>query len=103
MVVESRYPHLVVDEQGQLKIEATRLKVRLLVEAHNSGLSPEQLRDEFDFLTLAQIHSALAYYYDHQSEVDAQIAEARYDAERLRDTFESQTVALREKLSRKGS
>jgi hypothetical protein len=32
-------------------------------------------------LTMGQIHSALAYYWDHQAMVDAQIATANANAE----------------------
>jgi hypothetical protein len=31
------------------------------------------LRDAFPDLSMAQIHAALAYYYDHQAQLDGQI------------------------------
>ena len=37
--------------------------------------SVEEMTEAFD-LTPAQIHAALAYYYDHREEIDALIAEA---------------------------
>ena len=39
--------------------------------AHNS--SPEEMHEQYPHLSLAQIHAALSYYYEHQAEVDAQI------------------------------
>lgn len=36
------------------------------------GMTPEQIAAEYP-LTLAEIHAALAYYYDHKSELDAQL------------------------------
>lgn len=98
MAIETRYPHLVVDEQGQLKIEGTRIKVRFLIELYKAGNTPEQIQKEYDFLTLAQIHSALAYYYDHQEQVDEQIAESEAEYERLRAAVEPEQRGLREKL-----
>ena len=38
------------------------------------GLIPEELVRRFPHLTLAQVHAALAYYYDHREEIDAEIA-----------------------------
>ena len=35
-------------------------------------------------LSLAQVHAALAYYYDHQAQVDAQIEQRKRDVEALR-------------------
>ena len=37
------------------------------------GWSPEELAFQHPYLTLGQIHSALAYYWDHQEELDHDI------------------------------
>jgi uncharacterized protein (DUF433 family) len=37
------------------------------------GLSAEDLVRTFPHLTLAQVHDALSYYYDHQPEIDKEI------------------------------
>ena len=34
------------------------------------GMLPEELVRTFPHLTLAQVHDALSYYYDHQAEID---------------------------------
>jgi len=39
--------------------------------AHDS--SPEEMHEQYPHLSLAQIHAALSYYYEHQAEVDADI------------------------------
>jgi len=70
------YPHIEVDEAGQAYIfgEGFRFKVRLLVEEYlATGADPSQLKDAHPFLSLSQVHSALAYYYDHKVEIDQQI------------------------------
>lgn len=36
-------------------------------------------------LTLAQVHAALAYYYEHKSEIDASIRERRSMADELKE------------------
>lgn len=36
-------------------------------------MTPQQIAHEYP-LTLSEIHAALAYYYDHKDELDAQLA-----------------------------
>lgn len=43
------------------------------------GLAPEELVERFPHLTLAQVHDALAYYYDNRQEVEADVAMNRED------------------------
>jgi uncharacterized protein (DUF433 family) len=73
--VETRYEHVVTDENGVPHIAGTTMKVVELVTAQQAyGWSPEELRFQFPYLSLGQIHSALAYYWDHQAELDQDIA-----------------------------
>lgn len=37
------------------------------------GSSPEEMHFQYQHLSLAQIHAALAYYYEHQSTLDTEI------------------------------
>ncbi len=68
------YEHVVVDEKGVARIAGTRWKVSLLVAArHAYGASPEELAYQHPDLTLGQVYSALAYYADHESELEAEI------------------------------
>ena len=39
-----------------------------------TGYTPEQICEaHYNELTLAQVHAALSYYYDHQPEIDAEL------------------------------
>ncbi|HXO20166.1 MAG TPA: DUF433 domain-containing protein [Thermoanaerobaculia bacterium] len=74
------YPHVSTDSQvmsGRPCIAGTRVRVMDVVGAYKAGVPDEQLREYFSSrtLTLSEIHSALAYYYDHQAEIDAAFAE----------------------------
>ena len=53
------------------------------------GLDPEEIRRQYPYLTLAQIYTALAYYYDHQAKMDAEIAEDLKEADRLSSEIDS--------------
>ena len=70
------YPYVEVRENGEAFIvgETFRFKVRLLVEEYlATGADAAQLQSEHPHLTLSQIHSALAYYYDHREVIDQEI------------------------------
>jgi uncharacterized protein (DUF433 family) len=66
--------HIFLDEHGAAWIDHTNVKVievALEVIAHQS--SPQEIHDQYPHLSLAQIHAALTYYYDHQEALDAKI------------------------------
>ena len=82
----TRYEHIVLDERGVPHIAGTTMKVVELVTGQVAyGWSPEELHFQFPHLTLGQIHSALAYYWDHRDELDRDIARRLAAVERLRD------------------
>jgi uncharacterized protein (DUF433 family) len=58
---------------GRPCISGTRVRVMDIVGAYKAGMSDEQLLEYFSSrpLTLSEVHAALAYYYDHQEEIDA--------------------------------
>jgi len=71
---ETRYEHIVLDADDVPRIAGTTMKVVELVTAQTAyGWSPEELRFQFPHLSLGQIHSALAYYWDHRDELDQDI------------------------------
>lgn len=64
--------HIEINQAGEAKLVGSRIKVKHLAAVKQShGYSAEQIQQEvYPHLSLAQIHAALAYYYDHQSEID---------------------------------
>jgi uncharacterized protein (DUF433 family) len=77
--------HICLDERGVAYIAGTRIKVRhVAVELQAHGASVEQLQEVYPHLSLGQIYAALAYYYDHQEQIDAEIAEAARYVEEMR-------------------
>jgi uncharacterized protein (DUF433 family) len=90
--------HVWLDERGVAWIDDTNVKVvEVALDQIAHGLSAEEIFAQHDRnLTLAQIHSALACYYDNQSEFDRAIGDQRRDYEKLR--AESLDSPLRRKL-----
>ncbi len=74
MLAETRYEHVVVNDAHVPLISGTTMKVVELVLAQAAyGWSAEELHIQFPQLTLGQIYSALAYYWDHRDELDGDI------------------------------
>src|SRR5512138_2017728 len=66
--------HIQLDDEGVAWIENTKVKViEVVLDKLAHGSSPEEMHFQYPHLSLAQIHAALAYYYDHQAELDAEI------------------------------
>jgi len=76
------YPHIEKTPSvcgGKACIAGTRIRVMDIVVLHRQGMPPEQMLEYYSSrpLTLAEIHSALAYYYDHKDEIEASFEEDR--------------------------
>jgi len=66
--------HIHLDQRGVAWIDDTNIKViEVVLDKTAYHMSPEEIHDEHPDLSLAQIHAALSYYYDHQTEIDAEI------------------------------
>lgn len=71
--------HINIQRGFRPHIEGTRITVQHVVEYHKLfGWEPSRIAEAFR-LTLAQVHAALAYYYDHQQEIDSALATDRQE------------------------
>lgn len=74
---------------GQPRIEGRRIGVLSVYEwVEERGLDPHTVADRFD-LDIADVHHALAYYYDHPREMQA-----------VRERREAAYETLRERVDR---
>lgn len=74
MATATQYRHIQLDEQQVPVIAQTTMKVIELVMAQRAyGWTPEEIHINHRYLTMAQIHSALAYYWDHKELLDQDI------------------------------
>lgn len=79
------YEHVQLDVRGVPVIVGTNMKVVELVMAQIAhGWSAEELHFQHPYLSLGQIHSALAYYWDHKDELDTDIERRRQYVEEER-------------------
>lgn len=81
---------------GKPIIAGTRIKVSFIAREHvEMGMSPPEILEAHPHLTLAQIHDALSYYYDHEAEIQAELREADEFVEKMREETGPSPVAAR--------
>src|SRR5258706_5201426 len=75
MSVEVTYPHIEKIEGEPARLtRMPRIRVaQIVVDYLNHGWSADEICIHYPHLKRAEVHSALAYYFDHQSEIDAEI------------------------------
>ena len=96
------YEHIVDDDDGAPWIAGANTKVvELAAEVKAYGWSPEELAYQHPHLRLGQVHSALAYYWDHQQSIDADLKRREELAETLRQEAGEHPLAAR--LGQQGS
>ena len=68
---------------GRPIIAGTGTSVGRIVALYKQGYSPDEIVADKDYLTLAQVHAALAYYYANQQVIDRDLAQEAAEYERL--------------------
>ena len=76
---------------GRPCIEGHRIRVQdVAIEYERQSLSPEEICQQHPGLTLAQVHTALAFFYDHRDEIISEIEADRAAAEVFKGRFPDQ-------------
>ena len=74
-----------IDEKGVPWISGANTKVvEVVLDKIAYGWTPEETHRQHPHLSMAQIHAALSYYYEHQAEVDADIERRNRYVEEMR-------------------
>ena len=93
---KTAYEHIVFDYGDVPIIEGTTMKViELVLETQAYGWSPEELHFQHPYLSLGQIYSALAYYWDHQAELDSDIERRLRHVDSLRQAQPASPLVTR--------
>jgi uncharacterized protein (DUF433 family) len=84
------FEHIILDDNNVAVIKGTTTKVvELIVEQCAYGWSPEELHFQHPHLELGKIYAALAYYWNHQKELDQEIGNRFKKAEHFRNILPS--------------
>jgi len=88
--------HIYLDEEGRAWIDDTNTKViEVVLDKLAYGWSAEEIHEQYPYMSLAQIHAALSYYYDHQAELDADIQRRYEEVEEMRKKAGESPIARR--------
>ena len=89
----------VEQHHGGYWVAGTRVSLDSLISRWREGLSPETIQREcFPTLTLAQVFGALAYYLDHQAEVDEHLKKTEQEEETVAKQLREQYPDMHRKL-----
>jgi uncharacterized protein (DUF433 family) len=103
MKTAEHHAHICLDDHGRPWIDNTNVKVIEIVLDHlGYGWSAETIQENHPHLTLAQVYAALAWYYDHQTEMDAEISQQDERVQALRDAAPPSPLQRRLAASRRG-
>src|SRR5437667_2944040 len=95
------YPHIEPRPDGKLWLTGTQVKVlEVVLDRLAHHWDADEVQRQHPHLTLGQVHSCLAYYHDHQEEMDRMIEEQVQRIDQLRR--QQGGSVLRAKLAAKG-
>src|SRR5438105_12315227 len=101
MSIHPSYPHIEQRLDGKLWLIGTQTKViEVALDRLAHHWDADEIQRQHPHLTLGQIHSCLAYYYDHQEEMDQLIDDQLRAIEQFRGP--QRGSVLRAKLKAKG-
>jgi hypothetical protein len=77
MTTTVAYPHLEKIAGSPARLDRLpRIRVaQIVIDYLNDGWSADEICIHYPHLRRAEVHSAMAYYFDHQAEIDAEIEE----------------------------
>src|SRR5213593_2468518 len=80
---------LIREEDGTVHITGSRVTLDTLVGAFRNGATAEQIQDSFPSLSLQQVYAVIAYYLEHQGDVESYLKLRRKEAAVTRNEIES--------------
>jgi uncharacterized protein (DUF433 family) len=64
----------VEPSRGRVVVRGTKIGVQRIIGLHLEGRSADEISTAFKGLSLGAVYAALAYYYEHQVELDEEDA-----------------------------
>ena len=92
-VKQFKHPYLTINRNvrgGEPIVSVTGIRVLdIAIRYEVMGMTPEDIVVALPHLTLAQVHDALSYYYEHKDEIDRKWKEAIKSVEAIKKTTPS--------------
>jgi uncharacterized protein (DUF433 family) len=80
---------LYTDAHGKIRVRGTRVLLDLVIQAFQSGDTPEAIVENYSTLQLADVYAVLSWYLLHTDEVDAYLQAAAETADRIQQDIEA--------------
>jgi uncharacterized protein (DUF433 family) len=90
----------VEQREGVYYVPGTRVSLDSIVYAFREGCSPETIREDFEGLTLAHVYGAIAFYLDHQADIDTYLLQRNNQWSELERQGTPASPDLRARLER---
>jgi hypothetical protein len=94
------YPHIKKENHQPARLERLpRIRVAQIVMDYLAhGWSPDEMCRQHSYLTPAEAHAAMAYYFDNQAQIDEEIAAELEEAEQVQSNQNLSPVLNRLRL-----
>ena len=83
-----------VASDGTIRIAETRVSLDSVLHHYRQGATADEITLRFPALRLADVHSCLAYYLNHQDELDEYLAQRRQAADELQRQISAGLLAV---------
>lgn len=68
---------LHLDTAGVLRVGGTRVSLDSVIATFHDGATPEEIVQQYDALSLADVYAVISYYLEHQFDIDSYLAARR--------------------------
>jgi uncharacterized protein (DUF433 family) len=87
-------------ENGAYRIAGTRVSLDSVVYAFLQGESPEQIAENFPYLTLEQVYGGITFYLANKKEIENYLERSEIEYEKLREISQGQNADLIARLKK---
>jgi uncharacterized protein (DUF433 family) len=91
------YPHIVKEPGEPARLDRhARTRVAMIVADYLwRGWSAEEIARQYPYLTLAEVHAAMTYYFDHRDEIENELLAEYREVEEWKKTHPTPPFLLR--------
>lgn len=76
------------DGAGVLRVGGTRVSLDSVIAAFHDGATPEEIAQQYDALSLADVYAVISFYLDHTSDLNSYLAARRAQRAQLQQEIE---------------
>ena len=97
MAVELTYPHIAKEPGKPARLERhPRTRVAMIVADYLwRGWSADEIARQYPYLTLAEVHAAMTYYFDHREEIEDELVVEYREVEGWKKTHPTPPLLVR--------